>query len=151
MLLDLHVLKSTGILLSMCCKDKQGHCFPTATSCYGSQTHAPTNQSKVHQSAFSICIMFFIFKSLCREKKIILIFTAPLWDKYKIIPYPVVYFIHRFYLTGLWMQRLHLNTRLPKLSEFINLQEIPALVIIYDHAMNSHKVIPEVCFRSELW
>lgn len=132
----------------------QGQTMSLFSNCYlmlwesNTCTYEPKQSALVH-----LLHMHNVFhlQSPCREEEITLIFTAPLWDKYKIIPYPVVYFIHRFYLIGHWMQLLHLNTRLAKLSEFINLQEIATVVIIYDHVMNSPKVIPQVCFRSEVW
>lgn len=64
-----HILKSMGVLLSMCCKGKQRHCFPTATSHYGSQTHALTNQSKVHRSTFGTRVMFFLFRPFEERRK----------------------------------------------------------------------------------
>ena len=88
----------------------------------------------------------FHLQTLWTKEEITLIFTALVWDKYKMIAYPVQCFIWRFYLTGLWMQLLCLSTRLAKLPEFIN-EQIVTVIIFSNYVKNSHKAIPEVCLK----
>lgn len=58
------------------------------TCTYKPKQNAPVHIQHMHNVSH--------LQTPCREEEITLIFTAPLWDKYKIIPYPVVYFICRF-------------------------------------------------------
>lgn len=102
-----------------CRKSKGSHWFLSAALHYSSQTRTYKPEWSAQVSTWHMHNVLRL-QTLWTKEEITLIFTAPVWDKYKMIAYPVLCFIWRFYLTGLWMQLLCPSTRLAKLPESIN-------------------------------